>query len=157
MSSCRTHLLSLTLHQLLRMRLTRRLVLKPKKYEHLSITHNFIPFALETGGSWNSEAIKLTNVIGKRITVINSEPLETQFLFQRISIAVQRGNVLAFRNTFSNYKNFSDPWEPLLWTFNLISVFKPTSFVLVGEHNNNTFAFDFRSVRFYPHLFYLFD
>ena len=33
---------------------------KTKKYEHLSITHNFIPFALETGGSWNSEAIELT-------------------------------------------------------------------------------------------------
>ena len=44
---------SLTLHQLLRMqgrRLKRRLVLKQKKYEHLSITHNFIKFALETGG-----------------------------------------------------------------------------------------------------------
>ena len=38
----------------------------------VSITHNFIPFALETGGSWNSEAIELTNDIGKRITAINS-------------------------------------------------------------------------------------
>ena len=65
---------------------------KTKKYEHLSITHNFIPVALETGGSWNSEAIAHTNDIGKRITAINSEPLETQFLFQQISIAVQRGN-----------------------------------------------------------------
>ena len=79
---------------------------KTKKYEHLSITRNFIPFALETGDSWNSEAIELTNYIGKRITPSNSEPLETQFLFQRISISVHRGNALAFRNTFLNDNNF---------------------------------------------------
>ena len=109
---CRPHLLSLTLHQLLRMqgqRLTRRLVIKQKKYKHLSIIHNFIPFALETGCSWNSEAIELTNDIGNRITAINSEPIETQFLFQRISITVLRGNALAFRNTFPDDNQFSDP------------------------------------------------
>ena len=77
---------------------------KTKKYEHLSITHNFIPFALETGGSWNSEAIELTNDIGKRITAINSEPLETQFLFQRISL--QSSEAMP---TFPNDNNFSDP------------------------------------------------
>ena len=48
-----------------------------KKHEHLNITHNFIPFALESGGSWNSEAIELINKIGNRITAINSEPLVT--------------------------------------------------------------------------------
>ena len=77
-------------------RLTRRLVRKQNKKEHLSITHNFIPFALETGGSWNSEAIELTNDIRKTIAAIISEQLETQFLFQRISIAVQRGNAWRF-------------------------------------------------------------
>ena len=50
---------------------------------------------------------------------------------------------------------FSDPWEPLHRTFNLISVFKPTGLVVVGEHNNNTFAFDFRSVRFSMYLLML--
>ena len=77
---------------------------KTKKYEHLSIIHNFITFTQETG-FWNSEAIELTNDIGKRITVINSEPLETPFLFQQISIAVQRG----IPNTLPNDNNFSDP------------------------------------------------
>ena len=94
---------------------------------------NCVPFALETGGSWNSEAIKLTNDIRKRITTINSQPLETQFLFQRISIAVPRGNALAFQNIFPNDNNFSDLWEPLYRAFNLISIFKYTGFVLVSE------------------------
>ena len=75
----------------------------------------------------NSEAIELTSDIGKRTAAINSEPLETQFLFQRISIAVQRGNAVEFWNTFPNDNNFSNPWEPLHRTFNLISFFfKPT-------------------------------
>ena len=129
------------------------------KTKQIRTSEYYSQFALETGGSWNSEAIELTNDIGKRITAINSEPLMAQFLFQRISIAVQRGNALgrplAFRNTFPNDKNCSYPWEPLYITFNLISVFKPTGFVLVGEHNNNTFALDFRSVRFPLYLFYL--
>ena len=37
----------------------------------------------------------------KRITQITLEPLETQYLFQRLSISLQRGNEIAFRNTFT--------------------------------------------------------
>ena len=61
-------------------RLTRRLVQKQQNYEYRAIIHNSIPLDLETGGYRNSEAIELTNDIGKRTAAINSEPLETQFL-----------------------------------------------------------------------------
>ena len=37
-----------------------------------------------TGGPRNTQAIELLQDIGKRITLINSEPLETQYLFQQI-------------------------------------------------------------------------
>ena len=36
------------------------------------------------------------------ITQVALEPLETQYLFQRIFIARQRGNKISFRNTFKN-------------------------------------------------------
>ena len=63
-------------------------------------THHFVPIAIETGGPWNSEAAELVADLGRRITQVTLEPLETQYLFQRIPITLQRGNEIAFRNTF---------------------------------------------------------
>ena len=53
--------------------------------------HTFVPIAIETSGSWNNEAIKIMQEIGKQITSIASDLNETNYLFQRISIAIQRG------------------------------------------------------------------
>ena len=71
---------------------------KTAKYNTLATTHHFIPIAIETGGPWNCEFI---SELGKRITQITLEPLETQYLFKRLSISLQRGNEIAFRNTFT--------------------------------------------------------
>ena len=70
------------------------------KYTELSKTHHFTPIAIETGGSWNDLAIEFINKLGKRITAVTQEPRETQYLFQRMSVALQRGNAVAFHNTF---------------------------------------------------------
>ena len=56
----------------------------------LSHIPRFSPFAFKTGGSGNSEAVKLVQEIGKTITTINFEPLETQYMFQCISITIDR-------------------------------------------------------------------
>ena len=73
---------------------------KSTKYACLTATHHFMPIAIETGGPWNSEAAELAADLGRRITQVTLEPLGTQYLFQRISITLQRGNEIAFRNTF---------------------------------------------------------
>ena len=73
---------------------------KTTKYTELSQTHHFTPIAIETGGSWNDLAIEFVNELGKRITAVTQEPRETQYLFQRMSVALQRGNAVAFQNTF---------------------------------------------------------
>ena len=75
---------------------------KTSEYTELVKTHTFIPIAVEMGGSWNElELIGLTE-LGRRIAGVTQEPWETQFLFQRMSISVQRGNAVAFENTLSS-------------------------------------------------------
>lgn len=60
----------------------------------------FVPISVETGGSWNAQAEEFVQDLGKRISEVTNEPMETQFLFQRLSMAVQRGNAIAFKSTF---------------------------------------------------------
>ena len=65
----------------------------------LATTHYFVPISVETGGPWNPESSEFIAELGKRISQSTLEPLEIQFIFQRLSISLQRGNELAFRNT----------------------------------------------------------
>ena len=72
---------------------------KIDKYYKLDSTHIFYPFAIETAGTWHEMAIQLTQEIGRRITTITEDTRETTFLFQRLSMALQRGNAVSFHNT----------------------------------------------------------
>ena len=74
---------------------------KSDKYARLSNTHIFYPFAIETAGTWHDSTIELTQEIGRRISVVTEDNRETAFLFQRLSIALQRGNAVAFQNTIN--------------------------------------------------------
>jgi len=69
---------------------------KIDKYSKLASTHIFYPFAIETAGTRHEMAIELTQEIGRRIT---EDTRETKFLFQRLSMALQRGNAVSFHNT----------------------------------------------------------
>lgn len=81
---------------------------KKDKYDWLRTTHHFVPVAVETGGAWCSEAVEFVTELGRRITEITGDPLETTYLFQRLSMAVQRGNAACFQNTFQSHLiNFS--------------------------------------------------
>ena len=63
---------------------------KTAKYQELAKTHQFAPIAIETGGAWNEKAVEFVTEVGRRITEVNKEQQETMFLFQRISVALQR-------------------------------------------------------------------
>ena len=64
-------------------------------------THIFCPVAVEeTTGTWNGLVIELVQ-IGRRITAITEDTRETVFLFQRLSMALQQRNAVAFQNTMS--------------------------------------------------------
>ena len=65
---------------------------KTTKYSSLSGTHNFFPVAMETLGPMSVSAQEFLAQIGRRLTDATTYPRETTFLFQRLSVAIQRFN-----------------------------------------------------------------
>ena len=62
------------------------------KYSNLSDYYHFVPVGVETYGAYGPQGIKLVKQIGKKIQDATGEKLSTFYLFQRISIAIQKGN-----------------------------------------------------------------
>ena len=73
---------------------------KVNKYASLTSTHSFVPIALETLGPVCEAALDLLSTLGSRVTERSRDPRERSFLFQRLSIAIQRGNSVALHGTF---------------------------------------------------------
>ena len=74
---------------------------KEIKYADIAQTHLFYPLALETLGPINQEGHGFLSDLGRRISAVTEDPRETSFLYQRISIAVQRFNAISLMNSFS--------------------------------------------------------
>jgi len=74
---------------------------KTSKYSRLTSTHIFYPVVIETAGTWHHQAVELVKEIGRRTTNITGDERETSYLFQQMSIALQRGNAVSFQNTFT--------------------------------------------------------
>jgi hypothetical protein len=73
---------------------------KTQKYQSLLDIHVFIPLALETLGPINSSGLALITDIGRHLTQATDEVRETTFLFQRLSVTIQRFNAVAFAGSF---------------------------------------------------------
>ena len=65
---------------------------KQRRYSELGRRYRFHPVAVETGGMLGQSTISFLKELGQRITRETGDGRETEFLFQRISIAVVRGN-----------------------------------------------------------------
>ena len=65
---------------------------KRLKYRELSERFRFEPLAVETTGVLGPSSLKFVSELGNRIRQYTGERRETQWLFQRISLAVARGN-----------------------------------------------------------------
>ena len=74
---------------------------KSLKYSVLANSYLFQPLAFETLGPINTSGIAFISELGRRIRLISGDPRESSFLFQRLSLAVQRFNSIAFRGTFA--------------------------------------------------------
>ena len=75
---------------------------KEDKYAELSKTHHFFPLAFETMGPINRDGLHFISDLGHRTSSITEDPRETSFLYQRLSVAVQRFNAVCFANSFSH-------------------------------------------------------
>ena len=75
-------------------------ILKADKYRELTSKYFFIPVAIETLGPINVDGANFLSKLGRRIEQSSMEKLETAHIFERISIAVQRGNAASFAGCF---------------------------------------------------------
>ena len=73
---------------------------KTAKYTSLSQIHHFYPVAIETLGPLCASSVEFITDIGRRITAATCDPRETAFLFQRLSVTIQRYNAVCLANTF---------------------------------------------------------
>jgi len=75
---------------------------KTAKYVPLTQSYSFIPIAAETMGAINNDGIEFLGELGRRITRITDDKRESAFLFQRLSMTIQRYNAVAFQCTFAH-------------------------------------------------------
>ena len=87
----------------------------------------FVPVAIETGGTWHHQAVELVEEIGRRTANITGDARESNFLFQQLSVALQRGNEVSLKNTFTA------SYSSLQSVASFFNVLVPTGFVLVGQ------------------------
>ena len=73
---------------------------KTQKYANVAQTHIFTPIAIETTGAMNHQPSELNTEIGRRITEVTGKVKESIYLFQQVSVAIQRGNMLCFTGSF---------------------------------------------------------
>ena len=67
--------------------------LKLAKYSELAINHIFVLIAMESFGPICAEALTFLSELRRRISVVTGDMRETTFLFQCLSIAIQRFTV----------------------------------------------------------------
>ena len=70
------------------------------KYQALAESHVFVPIVIETMGAHNDDGLQLLNSLGGKLIAKTGDPRQRMFLFQRISMAVQRGNAACFTASF---------------------------------------------------------
>ena len=83
---------------------------KMTNYSSLSAQYDFRPIAVETLGAPGDEALTFFRDLGQRIAAATAEPRSFQFLMQRVSVAVQRGNAACIVGTVQ-----ASDWDDLFY------------------------------------------
>ena len=74
---------------------------KSDKYANLSSSYLFQPIAIENLGAMNDSCYDFFCELGRRITLISDDVYEWRYLFQRLSILIQRFNSVLLHESFS--------------------------------------------------------
>jgi len=74
---------------------------KVAKYSEISSTHEFVPLAFETLGPINASAKAFLFALGKRLESVSGDSREGAFLFQRLSVTLQRFSCLSLHDSFN--------------------------------------------------------
>ena len=79
---------------------------KRDKYADLAQTYIVQPVAFETMGPASASTIRFIKTVGRKIASITGEGRSGDFLLQRLSLAVQRGNAAAVWAAFHRTHTF---------------------------------------------------
>ena len=74
---------------------------KLEKYQDLARGYEVVPVAMETMGPMNPDGAVFINSIGRHCARQTGDQRETSFLWQRLSITLQRFNAVCFRGSFN--------------------------------------------------------
>jgi len=69
------------------------------KYSNLPINLIFQPIAVENLGAFSSSSSDFISALGHKISIVSGEERGTSFLFQRLSVALQRFNAVLLHDT----------------------------------------------------------
>ena len=78
---------------------------KIQKYTDLAACYSFIPIAFETLGPLNSAGVEFVRGIGMRTRDCTGDFRELSFLWQRLSVAIQRFNAVCILGTFEAFSD----------------------------------------------------
>ena len=78
---------------------------KTAKYLTLAPLYNFMPIAVESFGALGDCATDFFQNLGQRISVATGEPRPSQFLFQRLNVAIQRGVLYVWSELYRVHVN----------------------------------------------------
>ena len=84
---------------------------KIEKYQELAKEYQFTPVAVETLGSWGQLSLKFLEDLGSKIAANTGDKRSRSFLFQRLGIAIQRGNVISISATLPNSRKLYELFE----------------------------------------------
>ena len=81
---------------------------KQRKYEALEDRFIVQPIGFETMGSWGAGAKAFLTDVGHRVKQATGNQRAMEFLRQRVSIEIQRGNAASVMGTVDNAKDISN-------------------------------------------------
>ena len=81
------------------------------KYSTLMDSFLFVPVGFETLGHWGPAALKFLQTVGQRIKESSFEGRASAFLYQRLSIAIQRGNAASVFGTIPHTKTLEEVYQ----------------------------------------------
>ena len=85
--------------------------LKISKYAHLESSHLFVPIAVETSGVLGQAALDFVSDLGQRLHQVTGEARSKEYLLQKLSIAIQRGNAAAVLGTAEKDRDQDPFWD----------------------------------------------
>ena len=81
---------------------------KLRKYDELKADYYVVPVGVETFGSWGSKAKKFLEEVGNLLIEKTDEKRAKHYLFQRLSMAIVRGNVSSVKGTTGNIDKLNE-------------------------------------------------